>query len=423
MKRKNKLAAALIATVSASAGAQLANVQTNVEVYGVLDGGISRVTGLAGGSQNAVVSGIMDGSRLGFRGNEDLGGGYRALFTMEHRLELDNGTVSNRPPTGAQLPDRLAFSPLLLRGLPSVQQTALQPVVTSVGTQLGSQVGVNVNNAFWDRQIFVGLVTPVGAVLAGRQYTPAYETSAIFDTLGTQSSLAAGQVASLPAAVDIRVSNALAYRIQKGPMSGALMYAAGENGSGTGRLVGGNVMYKTDRFAVGLGGNSRKNELGQKSLTSVILGGSVNVGPGTVVSSLGAIKDDNPTGLSPIAAQLTPVVGAATAGVVQNAFIEGLRQDSRILHLGYRMTLGRHTTYVAATGLDDRRPANADVVSYGTAYTFAFSKRTDLNAVLTRFDNKNLAQAAPGQAGSLGGVTASAGKDSTSLSLGVRHRF
>ena len=69
------------------------------------------------------------------------------------------------------------------------------------------------------------------------------------------------------------------------------------------------------------------------------------------------------------------------------------------------------------------RPANADVASYGVAYTYALSKRTDLNAVLTHFDNKNLAQAAPGQAGFLGGVTATAGKDADSLAFGIRHRF
>ena len=48
------------------------------------------------------------------------------------------------------------------------------------------------------------------------------------------------------------------------------------------------------------------------------------------------------------------------------------------------------------------------------------SKRTDLNAVLTHFDNKDLAQAAPGQAGFLGGLTTSAGTDSNSLALGIR---
>ena len=34
-----------------------------------------------------------------------------------------------------------------------------------------------------------------------------------------------------------------------------------------------------------------------------------------------------------------------------------------------------------------------------------------------------LAQAAPGQAGFLGGVTATAGTDSNSIAFGIRHRF
>ena len=79
--------------------------------------------------------------------------------------------------------------------------------------------------------------------------------------------------------------------------------------------------------------------------------------------------------------------------------------------------------YVAYTSVNDKRPANADVASYGVAYSYALSKRTDLNAVATHFNNKNLAQAAPGQAGFLGGVTASAGTDANSIAFGIRHRF
>jgi predicted porin len=79
--------------------------------------------------------------------------------------------------------------------------------------------------------------------------------------------------------------------------------------------------------------------------------------------------------------------------------------------------------YVAYSAYDDKRPANADTASYGAAFSYALSKRTDINAVFTHFDNKNLAQAAPGQAGFLGGFTKSAGTDSNSFALGVRHRF
>ncbi len=67
--------------------------------------------------------------------------------------------------------------------------------------------------------------------------------------------------------------------------------------------------------------------------------------------------------------------------------------------------------------------ANADVSSYGVVYSYALSKRTDLNAVLALFDNKGLGQAAPGQAGFLGGFTESAGTDATNVAFGIRHRF
>ena len=66
---------------------------------------------------------------------------------------------------------------------------------------------------------------------------------------------------------------------------------------------------------------------------------------------------------------------------------------------------------------------SSDTASFGAVLSYAFSKRTDLNVALTRFNNKNLAQAAPGQAGMLGGVTASAGTDSNAFSIGVRQRF
>lgn len=405
-------------TLTALASAALAcSAQTSLTIYGILDVGVSQVSGLKGGSLKQLNSGMMDGSRLGFRGNEDLGGGYRAIFTAESRLEGDTGGVSNRPPSGSQLPDRVSQATLM--GLPG----ALQPVVTSVSGGIGNTIGVNLAGGFWDRQIYVGLVTPVGAVLAGRQYTPAYETAATFDTLGTQSALAFGQVASIPSSIDIRVSNALVYRIQQGGFSAALMAAAAEGSTSTGRLIGGNFTYKSPAFSVGVGYNTRENERGAKSLTSTVVGASVALGPGMLSAAMVQVKDDNPTGLSGIAALVTPSVGAATAAVVQGAYINAFKQDGRAMHIGYRFTTGANTIYVAYNKMDDKRTSNADTSSYGLVYTYALSKRTDINASVVRFDNSGLGQAAPGAAGYLGGVTATAATDSTSLGLGVRHRF
>lgn len=412
--KKTRLALALTGTLAACAPAW---GQTSVQLYGLIDAGVNRVSGLRGGTVTQLASGIMEGTRLGVRVQEDLGGGWRALATLESRIEADTGGVSNRPPSGTQLPDRLSQATLL--GLPS----ALQPAVSGVAAQIGGSIGTNVAGNFWDRQIYVGVVTPVGAVLAGRQYTPAYEVSAAFDTLATQSSLAAGQVAAVPGSVDIRVSNALAYRIQTGGFTASVMAAAGEGSTTTGRLLGAMAIQRGDTYAVGVGYNTRENERGEKSLTSLVLGASLNLGPGTLYGLAAAVEDENPSGLSGIAGSLAPVVGLPTATVVQNAFRNGFRQDSRLLHGGYRLTRGEHTVYVAYSSSDDRTAFDADVASYGVAYTYALSKRTDINAVLTRFDNQGLAQAAPGGGGFVGGFTASAGTDSTNIALGIRHRF
>ena len=88
-------------------------VPNSVTLYGIVDAGVSRVSGLRQGTDTALVSGIMEGSRFGLRGNEDLGGGYRAIFTLENRTELNTGAVSNRPPSASQVPDRLNQAALL----------------------------------------------------------------------------------------------------------------------------------------------------------------------------------------------------------------------------------------------------------------------------------------------------------------------
>ena len=403
---KNQLAVTALALSCASAWAQAPGA---LEIYGILDAGLNHVTGLAGGSKTQMVSGIMEGSRLGVRGNDDMGGGWRTLFTLESRAEVNNGTFGNRVISGSQLPDRL--SDLGLLGLPVTPQTTAG--VAQVGAQLSSTIGVNVRNAIWDRQAYVGLVTPVGAFLAGRQYTPAYEVFANFDTLRTQSGLSAGHVSAIPATIDIRADNALAYRIQQGGLSGAAMMSFdGGTPSSANRFMGVNAIYRGERFSVGAGYNTRKNELGVTALESGIVGATLDIGPGKASAMVGSIKDDHPAGLSGI-----------PAGALQDAFIRALRQDARLYNVGYTLVTGALTSYVSYSKFNDRGPANADVSSYGVAYSYALSKRTDINAVLARLENKGLAQAAPGGGGFLGGFTASAGTDSNNVALGIRHRF
>ena len=421
-----------VALASALCCAGLAQAQTGagVTLYGMADVGITSVSGLKAGTVTQVASGIMEGSRWGIKGNEDLGAGYKAIFTLESRVELDTGSNKNNPISGTQLSDRFSLTSLLFPTLTPATQTALQPTATLVGAKLADEFGVNVGaygNRAFDRQAYVGLITPVGAVLAGRMYTPGFEMNAMFDVMETQSGLAAGQIVAFPAVLEIRKSNSIQYRIAKDGYAGSLMYSKGDSGeeaNNSSGMVGFSASAKFGNFAVGIAHNAAKNELGQDSLETTVLGASMNFGEDKLTGMVLNIKDDNPANMTKIGTAILGLGGtAAQAALFQGAFTNAFKQDGNLVHVGYRHVTGPHTMSVAYTTYDDKRPANADVSSYGVAYTYSLSKRTDLNAVLVQYDNKNLAQVAPGGNGYIGGVTASAGTDSTSFAFGIRHRF
>ena len=80
----------LLALALSAAG--LAHAQSNVTVYGVADSYIGHATASGKVNQNVVNSGGLSGSRLGFKGTEDLGNGLKALFTLEYSLSVDDNT-------------------------------------------------------------------------------------------------------------------------------------------------------------------------------------------------------------------------------------------------------------------------------------------------------------------------------------------
>ena len=109
---KSLLALAVLGAFAATASAQ------SVTVYGKIDMGVGQQIGV---KNKEVLDGAGDsGSRLGFKGVEDLGGGLKANFLIEHRL---------RPDTGAA------------------------------------------NATFWNGSSTVGLSNQFGAINIGRQYT------------------------------------------------------------------------------------------------------------------------------------------------------------------------------------------------------------------------------------------------------------
>src|SRR2546423_2418394 len=92
-----------LAVLGAFAGA--ASAQSSVTIYGSLDLGVTKSNGgTAGNNGGAAGNGAQakawtlqsaNAPRLGFRGNEDLGGGLSAQFQIEHRFNVDTGTQNN----------------------------------------------------------------------------------------------------------------------------------------------------------------------------------------------------------------------------------------------------------------------------------------------------------------------------------------
>lgn len=104
-------------TVACSVGAVQAQTQApGVTIYGVVDTGLEYLTNVdaAGNSQTRMPSltGLVP-SRLGFRGNEDLGDGLSAVFTLESGILVDTGALGQ----GGRLFGRQAFVGLSSREL------------------------------------------------------------------------------------------------------------------------------------------------------------------------------------------------------------------------------------------------------------------------------------------------------------------
>lgn len=151
--KKSLLALAAIAAVSGSAFAQ-----SSVTIYGRIDQGIAQYSEAV---KNIEVR-SASANRLGFRGVEDLGGGLKAFFQIEHRFDADTGTA---------------------------------------------------NAVFWDGKSFVGLRSNFGDFYIGREDNPAYALSqSIADPFGTDTVAQNTTILNGRGIATTRYANSLNYR-------------------------------------------------------------------------------------------------------------------------------------------------------------------------------------------------------------------
>jgi predicted porin len=204
-----------------------AHAQSSVTLYGIVDTGIgyqssSAALGSNSGGRSAVkmVQGVWAGSRFGFKGSEDLGGGTRAIF------QLEEGYNSA---TGAESTSGLMFS----------------------------------------RAAWVGLAnTNVGTLTAGRQYAPYYTLLSPY----SPTTWLTGAYGAHPGDIDsmdtiYRINNALVYtspNIAGLTVSGmyALGGVAGATGAGQSWSLAAQYLHGPAGIAVGFERLNNSNSSG-----------------------------------------------------------------------------------------------------------------------------------------------------------------
>ncbi|MES2317327.1 MAG: porin [Pseudomonadota bacterium] len=422
---KTKLLAGVIATCFAAP----VLAQSSVQIYGIADAGIMKTQG----EKTKIVSGIADGSRLGFKGTEDIGGGWKAIFNLEARIELDTGTQ-----TPALVNNNDGF--YLLHGmnsLPASIRAGLGAQFKTVGT-----AAVNSEKALFDRTAMVGLITPVGAVLIGRMYTPGYEVFAAADTFengtaGAWGGITGGTAGFTALGADIRSQKAIQYRIATPKGIGASVMYGMKNSGYLGRynkFYGAALTYKANGLDIGIAHNSGRDQGDAKSLTTSTIGGSFTMGDVKIFAGYHDQKNMNSVLLreyigawdASIAPGLAPL-GAPTATALRNVFVNNMTRNTQIdansVQIGMHYKIGAGRMMASIARQNDRTANDSDATLIAIGYDYNLSKRTDVYAVMATIQNQNDGQYTPGTAGAPGGFGKVAGADTRALQLGMRHRF
>ena len=225
----------LLALAVLGAFAGTASAQSSVTIYGVVDMSIARNNCVATAAKPcAVNAGAPAGdawtmqqsttSRLGFRGNEDLGGGLSAQFQIEHRFNPDTGAQNQTP--------------------------------------------------FWNGRSYVQLTSAAaGSVYLGREYTPAFWVELKSDPFGNDgvgqtgvtylwagymtpdsaSGVTTNPQANWPAGGSARSSNTVGYKTPNfGGLTANVAVSLAES-TGQGRGLGFNAEYAAGPIYAGLG--------------------------------------------------------------------------------------------------------------------------------------------------------------------------
>lgn len=350
MTLNRKIALAVLATCSGSG----AFAQSSVTLFGVVDVNTRYVKNSELPSNITMNNSGLSSGRFGFRGVEDLGGGLKAGFWLESDVNADTGTTS-------------------------------------------------ATGKLFQRRSTVSLLSSMGEVRLGRDFTPASQLVVRYDPFGVIGLAGSNVTSRVPAAFAsyYRHDNAVQYFT---PVWSGLqletMYANDESATtNAGRHMSARLVYDNGPLSLsGVYGTTTVNAAGAK-LKQTGLGAAYDFGMVRLMSFYQ--REEVPLG----------TYGTAVAG-----------PESRFL-LGVTVPVGRDQVRASWVRTDSRGGTAAyngsDADKFAIGYIHNMSARTALYGTVAYVINKGGANFSLA-----GGATGlAAGGNSTGAEVGIRHSF
>lgn len=186
-----------LALVLAAALPAMAHAQGSVTLYGVIDEGVNYQSNAGGKALYNLSSGVIQGSRWGLKGREDLGGGLAAIFVLENGFDINTGALGQ----GGRMFGRQAYV-----GLSSNRYGTLMlgrqydPLVTSLGEfAVGDQWGGYITAHPGDLDNFNNTVRTNNAIKYTSANLGGFSFSGMYAPGGVAGSVTANQVWSVGA--------------------------------------------------------------------------------------------------------------------------------------------------------------------------------------------------------------------------------
>lgn len=382
-----------------SLAATAVHAQSAVTLFGVVDEGLSYTSNAGGKNQWSMAGGVLQGSRWGLRGSEDLGGGLKAIFLLESGFDASNGKA----------------------------------------TQGGLLFG---------RRVYVGLTdAKYGSVTFGRQY------DAVVDYVGLFSDRAfgGGYLAAHPGDIDnfnngYRTNNSIKYESPNysGLHFGGVYSLGGVAGDVTrNQTYSVGVGYEHGPFSlagaymnvrnpnVSFFGNSTTGtpSAATANIASPVYSGFASAHTYQVIAAGGAYKFGGAT----LGATYSNIqfngLGDTTSGVNPSGYRGSAHFNNAEVNVQYQFTPAFSMTaaydYMKGSNVSSATGENGGATYHQGALSadYFLSKRTDVYVMgvyqhASGTDSRNKPAVA-----AINGLTASTSNSQTSVHVGLRHRF